>query len=87
MILGTGKFYLFILRATDIEGGVSLSQALQKRPDVFSPFFVNMVKSGEESGKLNEIIEHRIHRGLIITSDGTQQALLVIQGQSINEHN
>ena len=36
---------------------------------------------------LNEIIEHRIHRGLIITSDGTQQALLVIQGQSINEHN
>ena len=36
---------------------------------------------------LKEIIEHRIHRGLIITSDGTQQALLVIQRQSINEHN
>lgn len=39
----------------DIEMGTSLSQALHKRPDVFSPFFVNMVKSGEESGKLNEV--------------------------------
>jgi type IV pilus assembly protein PilC len=39
----------------DIEGGVSLSNALQKRPDIFSPFFVNMVKSGEESGKLNQV--------------------------------
>lgn len=39
----------------DIEGGISLSNALQKRPDIFSPFFVNMVKSGEESGKLNEV--------------------------------
>jgi type IV pilus assembly protein PilC len=41
--------------ADDIEGGTSLSQALEKRPDLFSPFYINMVKAGEESGKLNEV--------------------------------
>lgn len=40
--------------ADDIESGVSLSDALSKRPELFSPFYVNMVKAGEESGKLNE---------------------------------
>lgn len=40
--------------ADDIEAGISLSDALAKRPDLFSPFYVNMVKAGEESGKLNE---------------------------------
>jgi len=40
--------------ADDIEAGVSLSEALSRRPDLFSPFYVNMVKAGEESGKLNE---------------------------------
>ena len=39
----------------DIEGGVSLSDALSKRPELFSSFYVNMVKAGEESGKLNEV--------------------------------
>lgn len=41
--------------ADDIEGGISLSEALTKRPDLFSVFYVNMVKAGEESGKLNEV--------------------------------
>jgi len=40
--------------ADDIEGGVSLSDALAKRPILFSTFYVSMVKAGEESGKLNE---------------------------------
>lgn len=40
--------------ADDIESGISLSDALAKRPALFSPFYVNMVKAGEESGKLNE---------------------------------
>lgn len=40
--------------ADDIEAGVSLSEALSRRPDLFSPFYTNMVKAGEESGKLNE---------------------------------
>ena len=41
--------------ADDIESGVSLSEALTKRPELFSTFYVNMVKAGEESGKLNEV--------------------------------
>jgi type IV pilus assembly protein PilC len=40
--------------ADDIQGGLSISNALAKHPDVFSDFYVNMVKSGEESGKLDE---------------------------------
>jgi len=39
----------------DIQGGVSISQALSKHPKVFSRFYVSMVRSGEESGKLDEI--------------------------------
>ena len=41
--------------ADDIESGISLSEALARRPDLFSNFYVNMVKAGEESGKLNEV--------------------------------
>lgn len=41
--------------ADDIEGGISLSEALTKRPELFSLFYINMVKAGEESGKLNEV--------------------------------
>ena len=38
----------------DIQAGTSISGALSKHPDVFSNFYVNMVKAGEESGKLNQ---------------------------------
>lgn len=41
--------------ADDIESGIALSDALVTRPDLFSNFYVNMVKAGEESGKLNEV--------------------------------
>jgi type IV pilus assembly protein PilC len=40
--------------ADDIQAGDSISNALAKYPKVFSSFYVNMVKSGEESGKLDE---------------------------------
>lgn len=40
--------------ANDIQGGSTISNALAKHPDVFSMFYVNMVKAGEESGKLDE---------------------------------
>ncbi len=40
--------------ATDIKGGVSMSQSMAQYPEVFSDFYVNMVKAGEESGKLTE---------------------------------
>jgi len=38
----------------DIQSGSSMSDALYKHPKVFSDFYVNMVRAGEESGKLNE---------------------------------
>lgn len=39
----------------DLQAGSSISKALGKHPDIFSAFYVNMVKSGEESGKLNDV--------------------------------
>lgn len=38
----------------DLQGGVSISKALSRHPQVFSTFYVNMVHAGEESGKLSE---------------------------------
>lgn len=38
----------------DLQSGSTISGAFSKHPDVFSPFYINMVKAGEESGKLNE---------------------------------
>jgi type IV pilus assembly protein PilC len=42
----------------DLQSGVSISGALAKHPDVFSDFYVNMVKVGEETGKLNQTFLH-----------------------------
>jgi type IV pilus assembly protein PilC len=38
----------------DLQGGSAISKALERHPKVFSDFYVNMVKSGEESGKLDQ---------------------------------
>jgi len=38
----------------DIQGGAAMSQAMARHPKVFSSFYVSMVRSGEESGKLDE---------------------------------
>jgi type IV pilus assembly protein PilC len=40
--------------ADDIQGGSPISKSLSKHPKAFGPFYVNMVRSGEESGKLSE---------------------------------
>lgn len=40
--------------ADDIQEGSSISKALEKHPKIFSEFYVNMVRSGEESGKLDQ---------------------------------
>ena len=42
----------------DIQGGVSMSQAMAKHQKVFSDFYISMVRSGEESGKLDEIFAY-----------------------------
>lgn len=44
--------------ADDLQAGSSISKALAKHPDIFSDFYVNMVKAGEETGKLNETFEY-----------------------------
>ncbi len=38
----------------DIQSGVPISAAMSKHSDIFSPFYVNLIRSGEESGKLPE---------------------------------
>lgn len=40
--------------ADDLNSGVQISAALGKHPQVFSDFYVSMVKSGEETGKMSE---------------------------------
>ena len=42
----------------DLQAGVSISGALARHPDVFSEFYVNMVKVGEDTGKLNQTFLH-----------------------------
>jgi len=41
-----------------VEGGTSLSKTFNLYPEIFSPFYVNMVRSGEVSGKLSEIFSY-----------------------------
>lgn len=40
--------------ADDLQGGSTISKAMARHPKAFSNFYVNMVRSGEESGKLSE---------------------------------
>ncbi len=44
--------------SSDIESGISISEALSRHPDVFSIFYINMVKAGEESGKLTQTFSY-----------------------------
>lgn len=42
----------------DVAGGLALSQSMAKRPKIFSSFYVSLIRSGEESGKLQEIFSY-----------------------------
>lgn len=44
--------------AFDVDGGAFLSDAFAKHPKIFSEFFVNIVRSGETSGKLDEVLNY-----------------------------
>jgi type IV pilus assembly protein PilC len=62
----------------DLQAGVSISGALARHPDIFSNFYVNMVKVGEETGKLNETFDHLanyLNRQYALTSK-TKNALI-----------
>lgn len=41
----------------DVESGSSLSQAFSKHPDIFNAIYVNMVKAGESSGRLDIFLD------------------------------
>lgn len=40
--------------SNDLQSGSSISRALSRHPDIFSPFYISMVKAGEESGTLEK---------------------------------
>ena len=40
-----------------VQAGANLSEAMAKHPRIFSGFYLNMVKAGESSGKLDEILD------------------------------
>jgi len=44
--------------AFEVDAGSLLSDAFAKRPKVFSNFFVNIIRSGETSGKLDEVLNY-----------------------------
>jgi type IV pilus assembly protein PilC len=41
----------------DVQGGVSLAEAMAKHPDVFSDIFVNMIRAGEAAGIVDDILK------------------------------
>lgn len=44
--------------ADEIDEGSKLSDALEKKNDIFSNFYINVVRSGESSGKLEEVLNY-----------------------------
>lgn len=44
--------------AEKVEGGMAFSQVLALHPKIFSHFYVAMIKSGEVSGKLSEVLSY-----------------------------
>lgn len=52
-------FKVILSDATDqIDGGVKLSKALAKYPKVFDNFYIHMIKSGETTGRLEEVLNY-----------------------------
>ncbi|MFA6593710.1 MAG: type II secretion system F family protein [Candidatus Buchananbacteria bacterium] len=44
--------------ADEVEGGSSFSSALEVHPDIFTKFYVNIMRSGETSGRLSEVMNY-----------------------------
>ncbi|MFH0984586.1 MAG: type II secretion system F family protein [Candidatus Omnitrophota bacterium] len=45
----------------DVQSGKSFSEAMQLHQKIFSPLFIHMVRAGESSGKLEEILDRVAH--------------------------
>lgn len=43
--------------AKSVESGTSLTGSMRKKPKIFSPLFISLVKAGEESGQLSSVME------------------------------
>ena len=55
--------------AADISHGETLSDSMNKRPYIFSPLFISMVKAGEESGNLTgslEIVSNQMEKSYML---------------------
>ncbi len=44
--------------AQEIQGGSAISVAMSRHPNIFSQFYVSMIRSGEESGKLTDSFKY-----------------------------
>ena len=44
----------------DVKGGVPFSRALAKRGDLFGDFYINLVRSGEASGQMSQVLERLV---------------------------
>lgn len=42
----------------DVRGGARLSSSLAKHPKIFNDFYINMIRAGETSGKLDEVLNY-----------------------------
>ena len=56
------KFRLVLRKMhSDLQTGKSLSESMQVHPKIFSALFIHMVRAGEMSGKLQEILDRVAH--------------------------
>ena len=56
------KFRVVLKRMhSDVQTGKSFSDSMQVHPKIFSPLFIHMVRAGETSGKLQEILDRVAH--------------------------
>ncbi|OGZ62908.1 MAG: hypothetical protein A3H51_00465, partial [Candidatus Spechtbacteria bacterium RIFCSPLOWO2_02_FULL_38_8] len=44
--------------AANVDGGMSLDKALEQYPDIFSNFYVQIIRAGEESGTLDKVLNY-----------------------------
>lgn len=77
----------------DVESGKSLSEALEKHKKIFSVLFISMVRAGESSGRLEEILDRlatyiektsalqkKIKSALVYPAVVSMMALLITMG-------